>query len=106
MNMSEDIVKDQPTYGIVGACAYLHISETSLNDLVDSGELAASKPSRELVFRKSVLDDYLAKLEQQQTEQRKEAYLKGVKPVIKTAVSIVRSKRRPLPALPGFQQAA
>lgn len=101
-----EIVKDQPTYGIIGACAYLHVSETSLNDLVDSGELAASKPSRELVFRKSVLDEYLARLEQQQTEQRREAYINGVKPIIKTAVSVIRSKRREIPELPGFRQAA
>lgn len=95
-------IPDQPTYGIAGACAYLHVSETSLHELVESGELAASKPGRELVFRKSVLDAYLAKLEQEQTAQRKEAFERGVKPHVPTAVSVVRRKRRALPKLPGF----
>lgn len=92
-------VPDQPTYGVIGACAYLNCSETSLHELIESGELAASKPSKEFVIRKVVLEAFLAKLEQEQTEARREAFLMGVKPQIKTAVFKVRAKRRVLPDL-------
>lgn len=98
--MNEQILRDQPTYGIVGACAYLNMSETSLLELIGCGELAASKPSKEWVIRKSVMDIYLEKLEREQTEQRREAFAKGEKPRILTAVATVRKKRRELPKLP------
>ncbi len=97
-----DPVPDKPTYGVAGACAYLRVSETSLHDLVESGEIAASKPGRELVFRKAALDDYLMRLEMEQTAQRKEAFKQGVKSQVKTAVSSVRRRRRELPKLPGI----
>ncbi|HLP99160.1 MAG TPA: helix-turn-helix domain-containing protein [Sideroxyarcus sp.] len=99
------VVPDQPTYGIEGACAYLRVSETSLRDLVISGELACSKPGKEPVFRKQVLDDYLTRLEIEQTALRKEAFERGVKPVVQTAVSQVR-RRKPLPVLPVMKEAA
>lgn len=98
-------LKDQPTYGIEGACDYLHVSETSLRELIESGELAASKPSREYVIRKSVMDAYLARLEKEQTDQRKDAFAKGEKPRVRTAVSSIR-KRKVIPMLPEMPKAA
>lgn len=102
--MGEFILKEQPTYGTAGACAYLRVSETSLRDLVDSGELPAAKPGRELVFRRQVLDAYLERLEREQTESRKAAFQDGLRAKVPTAVSTVRRSRRrippPLPPLP------
>lgn len=99
--MDEPALKDQPTYGIAGACAYLRVSETSLRDLVESGELPAAKPGRELVFRRQVLDAFLEKLEREQTEARKAAYQNGLRAKVPTAVSTVRRRVPPtLPSLP------
>lgn len=95
---------DQPTYGIAGACAYLRVSETSLRELIESGELAASKPGREYVIRKQVLDEYLTRLEVEQTAERREAFERGVKPIIATAVSQVRRRRKELPKLPDLPE--
>lgn len=83
----------QPTYGLSGACAYLNTSETTLRALIDSGELAASKPGREYVIRKVVLDAYLERLEREQTEARKAAYEQGLRAQVPTAVSKVRGRR-------------
>lgn len=104
--MTEPILRDQPTYGLTGACAYMNTSETSLLELIGSGELAASKPSKEWVIRKTVMDAYLEKLERIQTEQRREAFLKGEKPKVPTAVAVIRSRRRDIPALPKLPAAA
>lgn len=104
--MDKPNLTDQPTYGIAGACAYIRVSETSLRELVNSGELAAAKPSRELVFRREVLDAYLERLEREQTEARKVAYQEGLRASVPTAVSVVRGKRRLPPELPEFPKAA
>lgn len=104
--MDKSNLKDQPTYGFEGACAYLNTSETSLRELIDSGELPAAKPSREFVFRKVVLDAYLERLEREQTEARKVAYQNGLRAKVPTAVSVVRGKRRPPPELPELPKAA
>lgn len=101
-----DNLPDQPTYGIAGACKYLHISETSLKALVDSGELACSKPGKEPVFRRQALEDYLTRLEIEQTAQRREAFERGVKVHVPTAVSMVRGKRKPVPDLSNYPKAA
>lgn len=101
--MDKPDLKDQPTYGIAGACAYLNMSETSLRALIDSGELAASKPSREFVIRKVVLDAYLEHLEREQTEARKAAFQEGLRANVPTAVSAVRGKRRTPPKLPDLK---
>lgn len=104
--MNEPILHDQPTYGVAGACAYMKLSETSLLELLGSGELAASKPGREWVIRKTVMDAYLERLEREQTEARREAFLKGVKPQVPTAVAKVRGKKRGYPVLPALSAAA
>lgn len=104
--MKDTTLKDQPTYGLTEACAYLHLSETSLRELVDSGQLAASKPSRELVFRKCVLEAYLEHLEREQTEARRAAFEQGVRAKVPTAVSSVRGKRKAYAPLPPVPKAA
>lgn len=104
--MDKPTLKDQPTYGLAGACAYLNISETSLRALIESGELPAAKPGREYVIRRVVLDAYLERLEREQTEARKAAFQDGLRARVPTAVSAVRGKRREPPQLPALPRAA
>ena len=104
--MNETFLRDQPTYGVEGACAYMHLSETSLLELLGSGQLAGSKPGKEWVIRKTVMDAYLERLEREQTEQRREAFLKGEKSRVVTPIGLIRRKKRGYPVLPELPQHA
>lgn len=90
------------TYSFDDACDYLHISSTSLSDLIAIGEIPAAKISRSWVLRDEDLHRYLSDQVRIQTEERREAYRNGHAVKIKPAVADVRKRRRELPKLPVF----
>lgn len=87
------------------ACEYLNISDTSMSDLISSGELPAAKISRCWILRDVDLEDYVTEQIKNQTKARREAYLSGQLANVKTAVGLVRNKRRRLADLPKLPDA-
>lgn len=87
------------------ACEYLYISETSISDLISSGELPAAKIGKCWIFRDVDLEDYVTEQIRTQTKVRREAYLSGQLVNVKTAVGVVRNKKRRLADLPKLPDA-
>ncbi|HLP99234.1 MAG TPA: helix-turn-helix domain-containing protein [Sideroxyarcus sp.] len=56
-----------PPFDIPGACAYLHVTESELMRLIESGELPAVMSNKEYMIRKQSLEDYLIRLEIERT---------------------------------------
>jgi excisionase family DNA binding protein len=93
------------TYTIEEAAKYLHMSESSLDDLIATGTISAGKPSKKVVLRESDLDDYLNEIIDAQTAQRREAFQAGRKVHVTTAVSDIRKSRKDKPVLPELRAA-
>lgn len=99
--LAKNAAHHKKTYSFDEACDYLHVSASSLSDLITTGELPAAKISKSWVLREEDLAKYLADEVRIQTEQRREAYQSGRAAHIKPAVSLVRKeRRRVLPVLP------
>lgn len=93
------------------AAKFLGVSATSLDDLVQTGEIPGAKISRGWIFREEDLDDYLKEQVRIQTQQRRDAYLTGKSVKVKTTVGEVRGvskngRRRELPVLPDLPVAS
>ena len=99
-------IRTKRTYSFDDACDFLHISSSSLSDLIAIGEIPAAKISRSWVLRDEDLDRYLSDQVRIQTEERREAYRNGSAVKIKPAVAAVRIRRRELPKLPNFPRSA
>lgn len=87
------------TYTREQAAAYLNISPSALDILVDSCEIPAAKIAKGWVFRHEDLSAYLEKEVRLQTEVRSSARKAGKPVKQETAVGRIMHKRR-LPALP------
>ncbi len=93
----------KPTLTFEEAAKYLNISHSSLTDLVTGGDLPGAKISQCWVFRDCDIADYLAEQVRIQTEQRREAAMRGTVAKVKPTVATVRSARKVKPELSAYQ---
>ncbi len=87
------------------AAKYLKISMTSLDDLLATGAIFSGKIGRQVIICEPHLDEYVIRIIQEQTEQRREAFQSGRKVHIVTAVGEVRKSRKDKPVLPELRAA-
>lgn len=88
------------TMNVQQAADFLKISDTSVERMAGEGIIKGAKVGKQWVFFKDDLADYLRRVIDEQTAQRRDLLAQGKPPKIKTAIGARKGKLPVLPDLP------